>query len=536
MKLKKALALLATAMMVMMLVLTGCSSGSSGSDKTKASKNLNKSGFPIVKKKIKLTIVAPSTPTPDWNNVLVFNQYKKMTNIDVKWKMVSKDGLKEKTNLMLNSGDYPDAFHSAAFTAQDIAKYGEQGIFIPLNDLIDKYAPNLKKILEAYPDVKKGLTMPDGKIYSFPRIFDPNFKSVLSGWKLWINQDYLNKLGMKEPETLDDFYKYLKAVKEKDPNGNGKQDEIPLAVSGDETLIDIFEGSFGLRDRGVMNDYVDMDPKTNQLRFIPTNPNYKEMLEYLHKLYQEKLINQDMYTVKTEEVYARGSKGLFGAALTTNPDSAYGQKNFIGAPALKGPHGDAIYSNVKDPLVDLGGFVITNKDKDPAATVRWIDYFYSDEGSKLFFMGVKGKTYDEKPDGSVEYSDLITKNPDGLNYTDAISKYMTWRSGGYPGIVKADYFKGSEGLPSSIEAAKKFENNVPKKVWPTFNFTNDENEVISSIGTDIDNYIKEMDAKFITGKVSFDQWDKYVSTVKKIGLDKYMKVYNDAYKRYEKGK
>lgn len=530
---KRKVMLLVTFLLPLILLLAGCNTQSSKSEGVKGDlKNLNKSGFPIVKKKVKLNFLAPSQPTPDWNNVLVFNEYEKMTNMDIKWTMVSSDGIKEKTNLMLNSGDYPDAFHSAGLTSQDLIKYGGQGILIPLNDLIDKYAPNVQRLLKKYPDVKKGLTMPDGKIYSFPRIYDPEYTSVRMNWKLWLDKDDLDKLKMKEPLTLEEFYRYLKAVKTQDPNGNGKADEIPLFVTGDTNLINILKGSFGLGNRGISHPYVDADPKTGKPRFIPTDPRYKEMLEYINKLYKEDLINHDLYTVKSEQAFAKGSQGLFGSVVTTYPGTAYNQKNVVGAPAMEGPHGDRLYSNFISPLKDVGAFAITNKDPDPEATVRWIDYFYSDEGAKLFFMGVEGKTYKENPNGTYEYTDLITHNPDGLNYTEAVSKYLTWRSGGYPSIVKEKYF---QGLGPS-EAADKVKPYLPKEVWPPFNFTQEESDIMSSVGSDIQNYVTEMQAKFITGKASFEQWDKYVSTIKKMGLDKYMEAYTDAYTRYEKDK
>lgn len=533
----------AMAMAMTIPLVTACGGGQTTGDGGRTdgeakqeSTNVNPTGFPIVKEPVKMTFLAPSSATPDWNDVLVFNEYKKMTNMDIQWQMISSDALKEKTNLMLAGGDYPDAFHSAGLSTKDLINYGGQGTFIPLNDLIDQYAPNFKKLLEEHPDIKRGLTMPDGNIYSFPRIFDPEFHSVLMGWKLWLNKDFLDNLGMKEPETLDEFYEFLKAVKEKDPNGNGQADEFPLSTSGDTNLLHLFKGSFGLGNRGVLHPYVDVDPSTNELRFIPADDRFKEMLQYLNKLYKEGLINQDLYTVKSEEIFARGSQGLFGAAIVTNPRTAYNQDNFIGAPVFEGPHGDKLYSNYKASLVNIGAFVITDKNPDPAATVRWVDYFYGDEGSKLFFMGLPGQTYVENPDGTVDYSDLINKNPDGLTYTQAISKYLTWRTGGYPAIVKEQYFKGSEGQPDSIEATRKVEKFVPEEVWAPFNFTVEESEKMATLGADIENYVKEMQAKFIIGQASFDQWDKFVETLNKMGLDKYMAIYNDAYKRYQEAK
>ena len=550
MKARKWPSVLMAALAMTVVVLAGCSKDESGAAANKEStgeqtqqsqqssenENLNPSGFPIVKQPIKLSFMALSVPTPDWNDVLVFKEYEKMTNMDIEWQMITPEAMKEKKNLIMTSGDYPDAFHSVGLSTNDLITYGGQGIFIPLNDLIDKYAPNFKKLLDQYPEIKRGLTMPDGKIYSFPRIFDPDFTSVLMGWKLWINKDFLDKLNMKEPETLEDFYRYLKAVKENDLNGNGKKDEIPFALSGDNYVINIFKGAFGLGNRGIMHPYVDVDPGTQQLRFIPADPRYKEMLQFLNKLYTEGLINEDLYTVKSEQIFARASEGLFGSVIVTNPRTAYNQTNFIGANVLTGPHGDKLYSDVKSSLVNIGGFVITNKNKYPAETVRWIDYFYGEEGIKMFFMGIEGVTYKQNPDGSVEYTELITKNPDGLSFTQAISKYLTWRTGGYPSVVTQKYFDGSEGQPESIEAAKKLEKYKPQEVWPSFNFTLEESEVMSTIGADIQNYVQEAEAQFITGKMSFNDWGKYVDTLKKMGLDQYMQIYKAAYERYRSGK
>jgi len=291
---------------------------------TEKTSYVNMEGFPIVNETIQLKFLAPGTPTPDWNDVLVFNEYEKMTNMDIQWEMVAGDALAERRNLILSSGNYPDAFHSAGFSVSDLINYGQmQGIFIPLNDLIDKYAPNFKKLLDENPDLKRGLTMPDGNIYSFPRVFDPNFTSVLAGWKLWINNDFLKALNMEEPDTLDKFYNYLKAVKSTDLNGDGQLNEVPLAVSDDYRINIILRGAFGLGNRGVMHYFVDMHPEKNELRFIPTDPRYKELLQYIHKLYAEGLINEDLYTVTSEQTYARATEGLFGAVIVTNPRTSY---------------------------------------------------------------------------------------------------------------------------------------------------------------------------------------------------------------------
>ncbi|NLM54700.1 MAG: extracellular solute-binding protein [Firmicutes bacterium] len=496
---------------------------------------LNETGFPIVKEPIKLTmVVGQGGGGRDFGELLVYQEYEKMTGIEVEWTMIPLNVLTEKRNLLIVSGEYPDAFHSARFTEQDLMLYGSQGIFIPLNDLIDEYAPNLKKILDENPDIRRGLTMPDGNIYSFPQIYDPEFTSVLAARKLWIKKEYMDALGIEKLETLEDLYEYLKGVKYGDPNGNGINDEIPILVSNDSYIFDTLRGAFGLGNRGMLHQHVDVDPKTGELRFIPTSEEYKAFLQYLNRLYQEGLITQDIYTLSSAEITARAQDGLLGAMITTNPRTGYGTEGYVGAPALEGPFGDKLYTYVNSPLVTIGAFVITDKNPYPEATVRWVDHFYSDEGAKLFFMGIEGITYVELEDGSVDYTDLIYNNPKGLSFADAVSSYVPYRNAAYPAIVKQAFFKGSEGQPDSIAAAEQVAPYFPEVIWPQFSFTVEEMDVMASVGADVDSYVTEMRAAFLTGNVSLDEWDRYVSTLERMGLKRYMEVYQAAYERYLK--
>jgi len=524
--------------MFVVLLLIGCNEKDADSnDVTKdeteneaeneSSSEVNETGFPIVDDEIEISMLAPSVPSPDWNDIMIFNEYEEMTNMNIDWLMVSKDGIKEKTNVMLGTNDYPDAFHTAGISAADLVRYGKQGVFIPLNDLIDEYAPNLKALLDEYPEIEKGLTMPDGNIYSFPTIYDPEYNTLLMNWKLWLNSEFLDELGFDEPTTLDEFYNYLVAVKEENPTGNGENNEVPLQVNGDGNLINIMKGSFGIGTRGISHEMVDADPETGELRFMPTTDAYKEMLQFINKLYEEELLNQDLYTVKSEQATAKGKEGLFGAVVTTNPATGYNLDYYVGSPTLEGPHGDHLYSNFVSSLKNIGSFVITDENPYPEATVRWIDHFYGDEGMRLFFMGIEDETFYVDDDGEYVYTDLIEDNPEGLLRTEAISKYLTWRTGSYPSMVVEKYFK------TPTEPADKVEDDKPEEIWPPFTHTEDELEIISSIGGDIEDYVEETRALLITGEMSFDKWDEFVDTIENMGLDEYMDAYNAAFERYQ---
>ncbi|WP_062106158.1 extracellular solute-binding protein [Bacillus niameyensis] len=499
-----------------------------------AKKVLNESGFPIVNEPVELTFFTGKSATngDKFEETLVWSEYAEKSGIKVNFELVPFESLTEKRNLSLAGGDYPDAFYSARVSSADLAKYGKQGTFIPLNDLIDKYAPNFKKILDENPDVRKGLTMPDGNIYSFPSFYDPSFLPMLIGTPLWVKEEWLDQLDMKVPETTEEYYTYLQAVKETDLNGNGQLDEIPYSGVGVGALLDQLKGAWGVGNRGLGHKYIDVDPGTNELRFFRLDEKYKELLEYVNKLYKEGLIDQEIFTQESTQQYVKGADNRLGSTIVPNPATLMNDDGFIGLGALKGPHGDQLYTHLKVPMVHVGAFVITDKNPHPEATVRWMDYFYSDEGATFYFMGKEGETYEKLADGSLKYNEDITNNPDGLTQDQALSKYFTWLGGSYPGYVKKEWFNGSETLPNAVAAGEKASPYIIDELWNSFNFTDDETRFLQTQGEDIHTFIGEMEAKFITGDTSFDEWDQYVDKVNKMGLDKYMEVQNEAYKRY----
>lgn len=529
------------ACLVSVALLAGCSSGKTGDAGGGKAKDadearVNQTGFPIVNENITVKgFAAKFFANADWNNIRLWKDYEQKTNIRVQWETVHTETLKEKRNLLLAGNDYPEMFYASAFSRSDLLKYGKQGAFMPLNDLIDKYAPNFKAVMEKYPIIAKGITMPDGNIYGLPTIYDPEFKSVLYGTP-WVKQEWLDKLGLKQPETLDDFYAMLKAFKEKDPNGNGQKDEIAWGAVGTAGIVNYLRGSFGLNNHGTSNINVDTDPETGKIRFIPTDERYKELLQFVNKLYKDGLLEQDIVSVKSTEVDAKGMQGLLGVSDSVDPVAIYNQKGYVGLSVLKGPHGDRQYNAYGSPLGNIGMFVLTDKAKHPEAMMRWMDYFYSDEGIKLFFMGWKDETYTEDANGNVDYTDEIKNNPKGLNLDQAVGQYLIWPGGYYPGFVKQKFFKGAEGLPTSVENAKKAEPYVlpQDQVWPPFNFTQEEQSELTTIQTDIETYVNEMRDKFITGNESFDNWDQYVAALKKMGVDRYVAIYQSASERYAK--
>lgn len=532
---------LTTALVMSASLLAGCQKSASSDKKenkvtTESVDNVNKEGFPIVKEPIDLTFFTGKYEPnlDDYEETLVFKTYQEKSGVNVTFNEVPFATLTEKRNLALASGEYPDVFYSSRIPSADLYKYGKQGIFMPLNDLIEEYAPNIKAAMDKHPDIKKGLTMPDGNIYSLPSYYSPEFLPMLIGKPIWIKGEWLEKLGMDEPKTIDEFYQYLKAVKETDLNGNGKKDEIPLSATSIAQIMDSIKGSWGVGTRGLGHKFVDVDPEINELRFFRTDDRFKEVLEFIHKLNKEGLIDGEIYTMDDNKLNAKGSQGILGTAIVPNPETVFtNQKDYIGLGGLEGPHADTLYSHVKSPLVHVGAFAITDKNKNPQATIRWIDYFFGEEGATLQFMGVEGETYEKNDDGKPQFTEKITNNPDGLTFDQALTPYVTWMGGSYPGYVQEKYFGGSEALPSSVAVGDKVQPDAPKEIWNGFNYTDDELKFKLAAGTDLETFINETEAAFIAGDKDFSEWDQYVEQVKQMGQDQYLEVEKAAHDRYQ---
>lgn len=540
MRIKKNLLLLIALLVLLALAACGGNkeAGSNADDNgSSGDNNVNPTGMPIVDEKIDMKIFAnkpAQNEDNDWNDILIWNHYRDMTNITVEWESINPDALEEKRNLALGSGDLPDVFFLSQLTNADLLKYGGQGSFLPLNDLIEEYAPNLTELMENDPSIRKAITFPDGNIYSMPSLIEDDFLSLRLSARPWINEDWLKELDMEIPETTGEFYEYLKAVKELDPVGDGKT--VPYGGTDIAELVQWLAGSFGVMNHGASNTNIDLDPDDpSKVRFYAITDEYRQLLEYIHMLYDEGLIEQNIFSIEWGQFLANASDNLYGSMIFYDPIELFGEEigsQYNSLAALEGPEGYKDYNKLSPSVWETSSFVITSENENPEAAVRWMDYFYSEEGAKLYYMGVEGETYEEDG-GEIKYMDHIL-NPEGdMTFEQAIAKQLTWL-GAISGIIKADYFQGGETAPQSMEAAEKIEPYIPDEIWPRFTFTEEENKVLEATGSDVDKYVEEMRDKFISGDVDFSQWDSYVDTIEKMGaLDELMEVYQAAFERYQ---
>ena len=505
-------------------VTVACTSGEEGKNGNtpaeKTDSNVAAAGFPIVEQPVKLKFFArKSPPNGPYENMLVFQEYEKKTQMDIEWEDVPQDGFPEKKNLLFASNELPDALYKASLTPLEAVKYGSSGMLVPLEGLIDKYAPNLQQLFKQYPEIKPAISAPDGHIYALPGIV-----TLTSGRtnKSWLNKAWLQKLNLQEPKTTDELVQVLKAFRDNDPNGNGKQDDLPMSERSWDALISSMSGSWGLESQMGYQ----LEVKDDKVHIWLSDPRFKEYLQFLHMLYQEKLLDQEVFTQTETQFVGKMASGNIGFFHNQANDPFTKKKDdFTGIPPFKGPYGDQKV-NASPIARDFGTFAITSVNKHPEATMRWVDYFYGDEGSIFFRYGIQGKTFNLKPDGLPEYTDEIWNDKRGTGTT--IGQFTAWPGGGAPHLISE---KNATAInPAEVqEAQTKLDPYMPKQVYGAPLFDENTAKEVDTLRQDIDTYVAETTSKMITGAVGFDKWDEYVKTLGQMDLARLEAIYQKSY-------
>ncbi len=480
----------------------------------------------------------------DFNEIQILKDYAEESGIHITFQNIPSSDRDTQLNLMLGSGELPDILYKMSVSSTDQAKYVAQDLFVALTDY-EELMPNLRSWFNEYPTAEQAVTQEDGKIYAAPYILAGD--AIRCGTKLWYNTDVFDKLGITEqPTTTEEFYEYLKLCADLDYNENGEKDEIPLTASDIDEIEYYLFGSFNLMNRGSshVNVFIDED---DTLKFAFTSDNYKEELRYINKLYTEKLIDQDIFTIDYAQEIAKCTTGRALNYLFVNnspvSNSPYEEFSLGATEPFEGPDGYKIFSNYSLPASTTGQFMITYKCAEKGETavkaaMTWMDHWYSEEGIIEYFLGIEGVTYEEDPDapGGYSYTDAVLNDPDGRTFEQVLTAYVPWAGGANPSVATNEFFKGGETWPVCLTAVEGLRNYFPTEVWAPFNrfWTADEADTMGKINTDMTTYREEWRSYFITGQKDIDaDWDEYVSGYDGMKLSEYMELYQKGYEAYQ---
>lgn len=528
---------LSSLMIVMMsiaLVLSGCTSSESNKEKEDGDEDkapFNEEGLPIVDETITLSFVSPKAPlAPNYSEMEILQDLEEATNVKIKWNNIPDQGYEEKKNLMLASGDLPDAFYSAKFTDLDIVKYGKNGTLIPLEDLIDQYAPNIKALFEKRPELKSMVTAPDGHIYTLPRAEEaglgavPNFTSINKAW--------LDKLGLEMPTTMDELHDVLVAFKEQDPNGNGKQDEIPLGF-----MFNFWTGNFGDFFAAFnMPDNIDHRiVRDGEVIYTAVQPEYKEAIDYFHQWVEEGLIDPEAFTQDVSQYFAKGKDERYGAYIWWESQEVVGADlapDYTLLSPVEGPNGHTVVGRSNYSDYSRSEFAITSANEHPEVTMRWVDQLYAPKMSAQINWGPIGTIFEEK-DGKL----VIKEQPEDVVMGELRQKVAP---NGPLAVLKEDFENVVEMEPRAkqrlIDLQEVYGQHLEKENYPQIFFSPEELEEINRLEVDIKEFVNQKKAYWLMEGGVNEEWDDYVSQLNQMGLERLMEIYQQGLDRFNENK
>lgn len=454
------------------------------------------------------------------SEVLSFKKLAEMTNVHWKIQSALPAQIAETRSLLLASNQYPDVFYRSGLDDNTVSKYGTQGTFIPLNDLVSKYAPNFTTELDSRPSARDMITMGDGNIYALPQLVRDGAAWV----NFFVNKPWLTELGLEVPTNLEEFYDTLVAFKTKDPNNSGSiDDEIPYTSTAD--LLFYFLPNFGMQidpNSGYTMAMID-----GEYEYLYSNERYKEFLTYLAMLYKEGLLDKNTFIQTNDQLTALGSSGdtigffsNLASFLTVGRDK---DADFVRVPVF------ADHVLPYTPGIGSDALAITDKCQSPETVISWVDYLYSQEGGALVFMGIEDETYKMNSDGSWEW--ILGDYPD----ISTLRAATCMQGGALDPSIQPDLWFENKSDTNEY----KFNHDVPTEreinqtMTPVLKYSEEEQATIATITADLTPYINQYRAQVITGEIDLESsWQEYLDTLKKMELDKMidiiMKAHNKA--------
>lgn len=510
-----------TGMMVtVLLLLTACSSNGGNSGEAASTKKAAESpvetakeGEPA-KEKVKFYYVAQDRKANAPGDQEVVQYINEKFNVDYQRVDIPQDQVNEKMNVMLAAGEQIDAFNVPVFGTDPKAIHSliANDTIQPLNDYLDKYGQNLLK--EVPEEVWKYVTDEDGSIWGIPEM---GFKSKLF---LFVRKDWMDKLGIEPPKTLEQFEQMLIAFRDGDPDGNGKNDTYPL-IDFNSTYISGFMGTFLKHG----NSAVEIDGK-----LVPAfmDPNYKTYVETLARWYKDGLIHPEFMTMKREQaldLIARGVSGVYPSWYTlSNADTVENNNPEAKVDYIPFPVGPSGTSGAWPDLLIRSAFVI-HKNTKPEVAERIIevaDWLQTPEGTDFSWYGIANKHFVKEGDKVAPAEGVDPTNPPykGQYYINAGNswKYFSESILTVPELT---------AITRQAAIAGKYPTVDPIDYMYPYNWEGTRSKDLLS---DLEGKMpSEMFARIVTGEQPVEWLDQWIEEWKAAGGDTYIEEKSKLY-------
>lgn len=457
-------------------------------------------------------------------------ELSRLSGYDLEYELMTWGGgadYNQQLALRFASRDLGDLVMTSGISSNVHAGAVDQGVFLELDELLDKYGPNIKKNIpeEAW---KSPRVMKDGKTYGIPILAAAPTTRIM-----FIRQDWLDKLNMDVPTTLDEFLQFAEGVKQNDLNGDGDpNNEYALAITDNIGWSDVFTGSFGVRPGAWQMRDGQMEPDIIQ-------PEMKEAIAFYKKLYDNGYIHKDFVTKKQAdritEIF-KGYVGSYGAAanqygtftdITKYINQPDAKTTMIVPP--KGPRGESYFQPQSEGIDFV--WVIPSTTKNPEEVIKFLDWAWgTPEAEKFFAFGIEGHNYTEK-DGKIEYDAEAAVNVDN-QASGFHRKTINVRGSSRSAIIK--YQPEEEHIMKGYEDAEKSVYKHDSLGMPPLESLVGHPEL--AVDLSAGSIFYDTFVKLVVGKEDLDEgFDKFVKEWKSRGGDQMIKEATEWYTSFRQG-
>ncbi len=518
----------------------------------------NETGYPIVKDtsaipaiKVYKSINELEPENPNEN--VWMKQASEDTGVTFEWTTVPDQSSAERVQMMLATNDLPDVFWNGVGKEQ-VLQYIDSGMFMPVEDLVEKYMPNLKKIFDERPEYKALCFAPDGHMYGFPRVEEMNGLTSTPG-SVYVNEQWLQQLGLSTPVTLEEWINMLYKMKEAgDLNGNGTADEYPISWDYSEGWDNLFawvSGSYGTPDVTNGKDSLTnhLYIKDGKIGYVPTLASYQKTAELFHQFYKDGILNPDSFAPVSTGTSLHKQKlqqelpmiGTFMAwGLDGNITNAEVKSMYAPQPRIQGPDGKSGYIRNTSELSTTTLGVITTNCKNPELIARFIDYCYEPKNSITLNWGAEGFVYKEDENGVLRWD--VDENGNMIFKND-LTEFWQMRSFstiGGPNIVLNDYYDVDVEYPrdaqrvydEQVAGGKKELLEEYEAVSPAVWFLPEEQSQLDQLLPQINNVVDATIQTWIIDGGADTGFEQFTKDLNSAGLQTFLEVYQKAYDRY----
>ncbi len=483
-------------------------------------------GLPIVDKQIAVdaAIVRHGQTLVPFAEMSLVKKLQEMTNIKVNFMEIPQAQQNEKVNLMFASRSFPDVLFDVGGIDANLWQAVQGGDVTPLDDLIEKYAPNWKQAFKDEPRLRREIVFPDGKVYSLPYTRNIQNDYMIRDIQA-INVSWLKTLGLKMPTTTDEFYEVLKGFRKGIDDGRLPKGSVPWCLIFHNTIGGEFEiyGAFGM----YVYDAGFISVNNGKVECALTNPRLIDVMDYMHKLYVEKLIPEEMFTDSWNTYLSKTRAnppiaGYWGSYFIPEPN----EPDFDPLPPLKGPGVTKPIFRSQAVRVEKNQYTIMKKCAYPEAMIRFADFTADDLWSIQLSYGPIGVTIDDNKDGTYTargISEEYTKHAPHNFFPAYISRRIS---------EKIKWTRDQGRREEYVEKVYKPYVWPQERHFPRVTFSDQEQQEIPVLQQEIRNYTKATLAGWITKGGAKEGWDAYIKQLEKLGLPKYLQIYQAAYDRF----